>query len=152
MTRPRPPLWTCPRCGHQFVTRHLAHACSNFTLDHHFAGKDPRIQRLYNRFLRVIHANGPVTVIPQKTRIALMTRVRFAALMPRQKWLDAHLWLTRRAAHPCLRRIDAFGPRALIHNFRFTSLSDFDPPLAALVREAYAVGNQEHLSPAGRRP
>jgi len=151
VTLPRPPLWTCPRCGHQFVTQNLWHSCSTYTLDHHFGNKDPRIRRLYDRLLRLIRANGPVTVIPQKTRIALMTRVRFAAVMPRQQWLDAHLWLTRRAAHPCLRRIDAYGPRALIHNFRFTALDDFDPPFSALVREAYAVGQQQHLPPVRRR-
>jgi hypothetical protein len=151
MTAARDPLWTCPRCGHQFVTRNLWHACVTYTLDHHFGDKDPHIRRLYDRFLRLIRANGPVTVIPQKTRIALMTRVRFAAAMPKRRWLDAHLWLTRRAAHPCLRRIDAVGPRALIHHFRFTSLDEFDAPLADLVREAYAVGGQEHLPPGGRK-
>jgi hypothetical protein len=86
--------------------------------------------------VRVIRANGPVTAIPQKTRIALMTRVRFAAVMPKRRWLDLHLWLTRRAQHPCLRRIDDFGPDALIHNFRFSRLEEFYAPFAALVRPA----------------
>src|SRR5215204_4614480 len=75
MTSALPLLWTCPRCGHQFVTRNLWHACTHYPLDHHFADKDPRIRRLFNRFLRLVRANGPVTVIPQKTRIALMTCV-----------------------------------------------------------------------------
>jgi hypothetical protein len=151
MTSAPPPLWICPRCGHQFVTRNLWHSCTHYTLDHHFADKEPRIRRLFNRFLRVIRANGPVTVIPQKTRIALMTRVRFAAVMPKRGWLDLHLWLTRRAAHPRLRRIDDFGPTALIHNFRFSTLDEFDAPFAALVREAYAVGRQDHLPQPRRR-
>jgi hypothetical protein len=48
-------------------------------------------------------------VIPQKTRIAIQARVRFAGGIARKNWFDAALWLTRRAEHPCLRRVETFG-------------------------------------------
>jgi hypothetical protein len=141
----RKPLWTCPRCGHRFVTRNLWHSCSRYPLAHHFAGMDPLVRQLYNRFLRVLRDCGPVTVIPQKTRIAIMVRVRFAGAITHKHWLDASLWLTRRAEHPCLRRVEVFGPRSFGCQFRFAALDQIDAGFAALAAEAYAVGRQEHL-------
>jgi hypothetical protein len=139
------PLWQCPKCGYRFVTANLAHACGRYPLARHFEGKDPLVRRLYERFVRVVRAQGRVTVIPQKTRIAVMVRVRFAAVITNQRWMDATLWLTRHVEHPCLRRVQVFGPRAYIHTLRFTALDQFDAGLSALVAEAYAVGCQAHL-------
>jgi len=45
----KPPLWTCPKCGHQFVTRNMSHSCANYPLDYHFAGKDPALRTLPRR-------------------------------------------------------------------------------------------------------
>jgi hypothetical protein len=53
--------------------------------------------------------------------------------------------VSRRAEHPCLRRVEVYGPRAYIHTLRFTALDQFDAGLRALVAEAYAVGRQAHL-------
>jgi hypothetical protein len=139
------PLWTCPKCGHRFVTRNLWHSCTRYRLADHFKGKDPLVRQLFDRYLALVRECGPVTVIPQKTRIAIMVRVRFAGAVPRKRWLDAGLWLTRRAEHPCLRRIETYGPRSFGHHFRLAELADLDEEFAALIREAYAVGCQEHL-------
>ena len=87
------------------------HSCTRYRLAEHFEGKDPLVRRLFDRFVALVRECGPVTVIPQKTRIAIMVRVRFAGAVPRKHWLDAGLWLTRRAEHPCLHRVEAFGPR-----------------------------------------
>jgi hypothetical protein len=145
MTAQQKPLWTCPKCGHRFVTRNLWHSCSRYPLAQHFEGKDPLVRQLFRRFLREVRANGPVTVIPQKTRIAIMVRVRFAGAVTHRRWLDASLWLTRRIEHPRLRRTEAFGAHSFGHQFRFTALDQFDEAFSALVNEAYAVGCQAHL-------
>lgn len=87
-----------------------------------------------------------MTVIPQKTRIAIQARVRFAGGVARKKSFDVGLWLTRQVEHPCLRRIEKFGPRSHGHHFRLTRPEDLDENLIALVREAYKVGCQEHLT------
>jgi hypothetical protein len=94
--------------------------------------------------MRVVRAQGRVTVIPQKSRIAVTVRVRFAAVTTYQRWMDATLWLRCRAEHPCLRKVEALGPMVFIHTFRFAALDQFDEHLAGLVAEAYAVGCQAH--------
>ena len=72
------PLWTCPRCGHQFVTANLWHSCGQFELNDHFKDKNPELRAVFDRLVELISANGPVTVYAQKTRIVCMVRVRFA--------------------------------------------------------------------------
>ena len=77
-------LWRCPRCGERFTTRNQWHACGSFDIEALFVRSQPIVRRLYDRFLKLVRESGPVTVIPQKTRIALQVRMRFAALMPQK--------------------------------------------------------------------
>jgi hypothetical protein len=145
MAQNKKPLWICPKCKNRFVTRNMWHSCSNYSLGYHVEGKEPSVRQVFDKLLALVQQCGPVTVIPQKTRIAIQARVRFAGGVPRKNWFDAGLWLTRRAEHPCLRRVETFGPKSYGLHFRLTRPEDLDDEFAALVREAYAVGCQERL-------
>ena len=137
------PMWTCPRCGRAFANRNQVHTCAPLTmLQDHFAGSDPVVRELFDRILAEM---GPVTVLPEKTRIALAVRMSFAALTPRRHWLDGHLVLARQAQHPRLRRVRVLSPRNVVHEFRLAEPGDVDPAFVALLHEAYAVGEQRHL-------
>lgn len=138
-------MWTCPKCGHRFVTKNMWHSCSDYPLEYHFEACLPKVRAIFDRFLEVIEACGPVEVIPQKTRIAIQAEVRFAGCMARKKWLVASLWLTRPVSHPTLQRVDEYGPGSYGHHFRLDSARDIDTPFRKLVREAYAVGLRKHL-------
>ena len=72
-----------------------------------------------------------------------MARVRFAGAIVHDSYVDAGLWLRRRADHPRLRRVEDFGRLGQVHHFRLVSPGDVDPALEALMREAYRVGTQE---------
>jgi hypothetical protein len=137
------PLWKCPRCGHRFVTRNLSHSCVRVRLADHFRGKPAERRRTWNRWVATARACGPVTAYAQKTRIVIQARVRFAGAVVRTSYLDAGLWLRRRADHPRLRRIEDFGALGCVHHFRLESPDDIDAELVALMREAYRVGTQE---------
>jgi hypothetical protein len=140
------PLWTCPRCGRTFANRGQPHTCAPLgDVDAHFSGADPDVRAAYERVLAVVRDLGPVEVLAERTRIALHARMSFAAFTPRRRWLDGHLVLARRAAHPAVRRVEVYSPRNVVHAFRLTGPADVDPAFAALVAEAYAVGRQEHL-------
>jgi hypothetical protein len=91
-----------------------------------------------------------VTVIAQKTRIAIQARVRFAGGVARKTSFDAGLWLTRRAEHRCLHRVEQFGTGSYGLHFKLTGPEDVDEALAMLIREAYAVGCQDHLISKGK--
>ena len=143
-----PPLWECPACGRQFANRNQTHACGRWTLDHHFEGRSPVIREIFDRFVAAAKASGPVTVVPEKTRIALQVRMSFAALRPARSWVDAHVVLARRLEHPRFRKVTTFSPRNHLHEFRLASPAEVDDEVTAGLAEAYAVGNQEHLARA----
>jgi hypothetical protein len=145
MAQSRKPLWMCPKCGYRFVTPNSWHSCTNYSLEGHFEGKEPSVRQVFDKLLALLQQCGPVTVIPQKTRIAIQARVRFAGGVARKNWFDAALWLRRRADHACVRRVETFGPKSYGLHFRLTRPEDLDEGFAALVRESYAVGCQEHL-------
>jgi hypothetical protein len=140
------PMWRCPRCGRDFANRNQSHACGRHSLAGHFAGRDPEVVRIFRALLAEARRNGPVRVLPEKTRIAFQVRMSFAAFTLRKRWLDGHVVLARRLASPRFKKIYVVSPRNQVHEFRLHSSSDVDEEVAGWLREAYAVGRQEHLS------
>jgi hypothetical protein len=141
------PMWTCPRCGRSFANRNQPHTCGPLDLDRHLAGKDPEVVAIFRRLVELAERNGPVTVLPEKTRIAFQVRMSFAAFTLRRHWVDGHVVLARRLEHPRFRRVETFSPRNHLHQFRLERLQDVDEEVAAWLAEAYRVGEQRHLRP-----
>jgi len=146
---PKKPLWRCPKCGHKFVTRNLWHSCARHKLADHFDGKAAELREVLQGFVGLARRCGPVTVYAQKTRIVIQGRVRFAGAVVRKNWLDASMWLKRRAEHPRLVRVEDFGPLGFGHHFRLARRTDIDDALSQLMREAYRIGQQEHVYGVG---
>jgi hypothetical protein len=141
-------LWTCPRCARTFANRNQTHTCAPLgDLDAHFVACDPAVRATFDRILAVVSAIGPVSVLPEKTRIALHVRMSFAAFAPRRHWLTGHLVLARHAAHPRIGKIETYSPRNILHTLRLVTPADIDPALSSLLTEAYQVGAQYHLRP-----
>jgi hypothetical protein len=144
-------MWVCHRCGRSFANRNQTHTCAPLSsLDGHFARVPPLVRETFERVLAVVRESGPVTVLPEKTRIALHVRMSFAAFTPRRRWLGGHLVLARRVDSPRFIRVDTFSPRNVVHAFRLASPADVDPEFAAWLGEAYRVGAQRHLQPDGQ--
>lgn len=89
------PLWTCPTCGHRFITANLWHSCSQYTLDDRFAHSAPEARAAFDRFVELVERCGPVTVIAQKTRIVLMDHVQFAGAVVLRDRVRLNFALTR---------------------------------------------------------
>jgi hypothetical protein len=139
------PLWRCPDCRRAFANRNQSHACGRYTLASHFAGKSKNVRAIFDKLVEVAKKRGPVTVLPEKTRIAFQVRMSFAAFVIRQNWIDGHVVLARRFKHPRFRRIETFSPRNHLHAFRFESVEEIDDEVVSWFAEAYRVGEQRHL-------
>jgi len=139
------PLWRCSHCRRFFANRNQSHACGRHTLASHFAGKPKNVRVIFDKLLEVAKKSGPVTVLPEKTRIAFQVRMSFAAFVIRQNWVDGHVVLARRLENPRFRRIKTFSPRNHLHAFRFEKVEEIDDEVAAWLVEAYRVGEQRHL-------
>jgi hypothetical protein len=114
-------------------------------LEHHFEGKPAEVRAIYDAVLKAIRRCGPVTVLPEKTRIAFQVRMSFAQLTTRSKWVDGHVVLARRFEHPRFRKVETFSPRNHVHCFRLMSVAEVDEEVESWLAEAYTVGEQKHL-------
>jgi hypothetical protein len=142
----RPPLWTCPRCQRQFANRNQSHACASYTIAEHLADKSPEAIVIYRRLEVMVQTLGPVTILPEGTRIAFQVRMSFAAAMLRRHWVDAHVVLARRLEAPRFRSIQTISPRNHVHAFRLASPGEVDDEVYRWLAEAYQVGEQRHLA------
>lgn len=145
-----PPLWTCPKCGAKFVTANMWHSCGRFRAEDLFAKSEPHVFALFQRFKRMVERCGPVTMIPQKTRLVFMVRMRFAGFTVLKSGLRVGLILERRLdPDPRLEKVETFGPRSVGHYFRIEREDQLDAAMQKWVREAYDCGAQKHFERRG---
>lgn len=144
MARSQHPVWTCPRCGARLITKNLWHSCGHFTLEALFARSDPPVVDLAWRFVDVLRRLGDVQIIPQKTRLVCVARVRFAGLTPRKDHFVASFALRRWLKSPRVARRQDYGPKWRAHFVPIRSADDLDDELKAWLQESHdLVGLQE---------
>ncbi len=139
------PLWICPRCGRSFAKPRQSHTCAPLAqLDDHFVGTAPEVRATFDAILAAVRPLGPVTVLPEKSRIALQVRMSSAALMPRRYWLNGHLVMARSVGSDRF-GVQALSPRNVVHTFRLHGPEEVDAEFTGWLAEAYWVGEQRHL-------
>ncbi len=147
------PLWTCPRCGHRFVSANLWHSCSAHDVDEHFVRAQPAVRAAFDRLVELYERCGPIVVIAQKTRIVFMVRVRFGGCQVRRDRLLTNVALARRVEDPRWTKIEQLAPGWIVHRYEVREPRELDDPrLAGLICESYReIGQQGRLRarPAG---
>jgi hypothetical protein len=133
----KPPLWICPRCGARLVRKHLSHSCGTFALEALFTRSEPQVLELARRYVAVLAALGDVQVLPQRTRLVGVARVRFAQLLPRKDHLIAGFALHRGLKSNRVIKTEDYGPRWRYHFVAIRSDRDLDDQLGAWLRESY---------------
>jgi hypothetical protein len=142
-----PPVWICPRCGARLVSRNLWHSCGQFTLEDLFADAAPGVLELAHEYVALLRSLGDVQVIPQKTRLVCVARVRFAGLSPRKRGFLVSFALHRWLDSPRIVKTVDYGPRWRGHYVRVRSRTDLDEELGAWLQEAHdVVGLQTELA------
>lgn len=146
LTRLERALWTCPQCRRTFANRNQSHSCGTVgTLDAHFAGKPAFVRALFDRLLAVVEDQGPVVVLPERSRIAFHVRMSFMMVMVRRSGLRGHFVLPAVQRHSRFTKVTTYSPRNHVHEFRLRSESQIDRTFKSWVAQAYRVGEQRHL-------
>jgi Domain of unknown function (DUF5655) len=128
------------------VSRNLWHSCGHFTLEDLFAKAEPSVLELARTYVSMLHSLGDVQVIPQKTRLVCVARVRFAGLSPRKDGFLASFSLHRWLNSPRIVRTADYGPRWRGHFVLVQSEADLDDELQGWLQEAHdVVGVQSDL-------
>ena len=119
-----------------------------WTVERHLRDKPKQVIALYHRFIKLVEACGPFSYSVTKTAISLKgTRRGFAGLAPKKASLDGYLDLQRRVEDARIRRSSPYTKRLFVHHFRIVAPTELDDEFAAWLREAYAVGEGQHLVP-----
>jgi Domain of unknown function (DUF5655) len=146
-----PPLWTCPKCGAKFVSANMWHSCGRYRLVDLFARSQPHVFEVFQKFRRMVKSCGPVTMIPQKTRVVFMVRMRFAGATVRKTNLRVGLILERRLSRdPRLEKVESFSPSCHGHYFRIDRADQLDDAMLGWIREARDCGTQKHFERRGK--
>jgi hypothetical protein len=136
----------CPRCGARLVTRNLWHSCGNYTLEGLFPRSDPAVVDLARKYVAMLYSLGDVQVIPQKTRLTWVARVRFAGLQPRKDSFLASFALHRWLDSARIVKTTDYGPRWRAHFVAVQNESDLDDEFRAWLQESHdVVGIQSDL-------
>jgi hypothetical protein len=139
-------LWICPRCGARLVSRNLWHSCGAYTLDDLFARATPAALELARTYVALLYTLGDVQVLPQKTRLVCVARVRFAGLEPRKDGFLASFALQRWLDSPRIVKKVDYGPRWRAHSVVVRAAADLDDELRAWLQESHdTVGMQIDL-------
>ena len=142
----RPALWVCSHCGARLVTRNLWHSCGHHTLDELFAGSRPGVLEVARSYVDILAGLGDVQVIPQKSRLVAVARVRFAGLYPRKTGFLAAFALRRWVDSPRIVKTADYGPRWRGHFVRVRQATDLDDELTSWLQESHdTVGLQIDL-------
>ena len=121
---------------------------SQWTVEDHLHGKPDAVVALYQRFVALVQACGPFEYAVSKTAITFKgSRRGFAGAKPTAHGLDGYLDLQRRVEDPRIRCASPYTKRLVVHQFRISAPEQLDAEFAGWVREAYQVGQGEHLVP-----
>ena len=128
------------------VTKNMWHSCGKFSLQDLFSRSDLRVRKIFRKFEKMVRGCGRVEMIPQKTRVVFMARMRFAAASPRRSHLRCAFILRRKIDNSRFQRVERFGPRCYGYHLAIRSEADLGNQIARWLKEAYEVGQQKHLT------
>ena len=142
----RQALWICPKCGARLITRNLWHSCGQFTLEDLFAKAPADVLELARKYVDLLYSLGDVQVLPQKTRLVCVARVRFAGLSPGKHGFRAAFALRRWLQSPRVVKTTDYGPRWRVHFVDIKSADDLDDELRSWLQESHdTVGIQNDI-------
>jgi hypothetical protein len=108
-----------------------------------FARAPAQVLELARSYVGLLRSLGDVQVIPQKTRLVCVARVRFAALYPRKTGFRAGFALRRWLNSERIVKTEDYGPKWRYHFVDVRSASDLDNQLRAWLQESHdTVGLQ----------
>lgn len=124
------------------------HSCMSVTVEEHLARVPARIGDLYRGFEALVSACGPVEIVPVKTYISFIVRVRFAFAFLQHRALRIRLEMPREIHSPRVVKIERYG--AVVGNYlRVVRPAELDDELARWVAASYAHGAAAPTTPRG---
>lgn len=107
----------------------------------HLKNASPEVAELYRRFVELVKAYGPVSIVPTETRIDFQARSIFASVQFRLESLEIQLVMPRIVQDSKIIRVDTLGTDKYSHLVMIDSLDDYDAEFNTWLKEAYDLGS-----------
>lgn len=114
-------------------------ATTNFTVDSHFAGKDPVVREIYDCLLDKLVAVGPATVEPKKTSIHLNNVSALAGVATRKSYLLLNIKSDHKIDSPRIHKREQLSAGRFHQEVKLTQVTDVDEELMGWLRAAYSL-------------
>lgn len=100
----------------------------------------PQVATLYDRFVNMLQALGPVTILPTQSRVDFQRRIIFASTWFAADEMRVQLLLPQRVDDPRMIRIEVYEQNKIAHTLVVRSVEDFDARFSTWLQEAYILG------------
>ena len=105
------------------------------------------MRRIFDKLATLATACGPVRIYPQKTRVVIQARIRFAGGQPRKRHFIAGFLLPRSTRSKRFSDVlDGVSKHYKAVYVPLYSEKDVDAQIAGWMKRAYRFGIQEHLT------
>jgi hypothetical protein len=111
------------------VIKNLWHSCRTFTIEALFPRSAPAVLDLARKYVALLYTLGDVPILPQKTRLTCVARVRFARLQPRKDGFLASFALHHWLDSPRIVKTADYGTRWRAHFVLVRTEADPDDEL-----------------------
>jgi hypothetical protein len=117
----------------------MSKSAEAFSINNHFDGKDPVVQKIYERILTVCKAMGPVGVEPKKTSIHLVRSTAFAGIATRSTYLILTIKSDRQMKSRRIHKSQHTSANRFHHETKIEKPADVDAELIGWLKSAYAL-------------
>ena len=110
-----------------------------FTVNSHFAGKDPVVRDIYEQLKKSIKRFGPIVEEPKKTSIHIVNRTALAGVATRKGHVILTIKSDRKLASPRIHKSEQTSASRFHHEVKLASPADVDEELAGWLKAAYLL-------------
>jgi Domain of unknown function (DUF5655) len=110
-----------------------------FTINSHFADKEPVVRVIYDRLLDTIKRFGKIAEEPKKTSIHIVNKTALAGVATRKSYLILTIKSDRKIASPRIHKSEQTSASRFHHEIRLTSPAEVDAELAGWLKAAHLL-------------
>ncbi|HMJ24859.1 MAG TPA: DUF5655 domain-containing protein [Pyrinomonadaceae bacterium] len=112
---------------------------NGFTVNSHFEGKEPAVQKIYDRLLKAAGKFGPVKEEPKKTSIHLVHKTAFAGVATRKSAVVLTIKSDQKLLSPRIHKSEQTSAQRFHHEVKLTAPAEVDAELVQWLKAAYAL-------------
>ena len=117
----------------------MGEKAGEFTVDAHFAGKPPKVRKVYERLLELLEKIGPVSEDPKKTSIHLVRESALAGVEVRRDYLLLNLKTDYPIESPRVERAEKLSANRYHTKVRLSAIAEVDGEVKRWLKDAYSL-------------